>query len=46
MIHSVVDIFKAVAMPFAAKVREPVAPLPANRIVSDVMAIVNEPAAF
>ena len=41
MSHDVLVIFKAVAMPLAASVREPVVPAPANVRVSDVIAIVN-----
>ncbi len=41
IIHDVVAIFSAVAMPFAARVRDPVVPVPANVMVSDVMAIVT-----
>lgn len=39
-----VVFFTAVTMPFAAKVREPVVPSPAQRKVSDVIAIVIAPA--
>lgn len=46
MIHSVLVILIHVATPFASSVREPVAPSPARRIVSDVMAIVTTPAPF
>lgn len=46
IIHSVEVILSAVAIPFAANVLLPVVPAPANRIVSDVIAIVTVPAPF
>src|SRR5258708_5769909 len=45
IIHSVDVTWIAVAMPFAAKVRLPVVPSPASRIVSEVIAIVMTPPA-
>ena len=41
MIHAVVSVFRAVAHPYCANVREPVVPGPAKYIVSAVIAIVR-----
>ena len=46
MIHSVAAIFSAVAIPLAARVRLPVVPVLASRMVSVVIAIVSVPAPF
>ena len=46
MIHSVLAILSAVAIPFAASVRLPVVPAPANRMVSLAIAMVSAPAPF
>jgi hypothetical protein len=46
MIHSVAVTLIAVATPFAAKVRLPVVPRPARRMVSLVIAIVMTPPVF